>query len=170
MSIDCSEQPAGGTVNWTTGEHRLLLSDDMTAERAASLPDGAWVTGTAPLIRVSALRQVGLFEPGFFAYWEDVDLSIRLTRAGGRIAAVPGAVARHLGGGTSGGEGSPLVSFLDTRNRWLLLQRQARVGSPRVRWMRYLATALRRAARYDVRGRKELGAAILAGVLAARRV
>lgn len=45
--------------------------------------DFAW--GHALLLRAAALREVGLFDPGFFMYMEDLDLCDRLQRAGWQI-------------------------------------------------------------------------------------
>lgn len=59
-------------------------------------------SGGASLYRVKTLREVGLFDEDFFAYYEDVDLSFRAQLAGWEVAYVPGAVVRHAIGATSG--------------------------------------------------------------------
>lgn len=69
------------------------------------------VTGGAALIRASALRAVGLFDPAYFAYYEDVDLSLRAARLGYASRYVRGAVARHRFGATFG-PGSPRQRYL----------------------------------------------------------
>ena len=51
----------------------------------------------AALYRVSALREVGLFDEDFFLYVEDVDLGFRLRLAGYHALYVPDAEIRHLG-------------------------------------------------------------------------
>lgn len=51
----------------------------------------------AALYRVTALREVGLFDEDFFLYVEDVDLGFRLRLAGYRSLYVPNAGIRHLG-------------------------------------------------------------------------
>lgn len=60
----------------------------------------AGVSGTAPVFRRSVFREAGGFEESFFAYYEDVDLSLRLLRAGHRFACVPAARALHKGSAT----------------------------------------------------------------------
>jgi N-acetylglucosaminyl-diphospho-decaprenol L-rhamnosyltransferase len=57
----------------------------------------AGVSGTAPVFRLDAFLESGGFEPSFFAYYEDADLSLRLARGGGKFACVPAARARHAG-------------------------------------------------------------------------
>ncbi|MHB1138056.1 MAG: glycosyltransferase family 2 protein [Microthrixaceae bacterium] len=74
--------------------------------------------GGGALLRADALRQVGVFDPDFFAYYEDTDLSWRLRRAGWQIAVVPEARLHHAFGG-AGGSTAPWFFFLNYRN-WLL--------------------------------------------------
>lgn len=59
-------------------------------------------SGAASLFRVSALKQVGLFDEDFFAYYEDVDLGLRLQLAGWKVAFVPESRVYHKIGMTSG--------------------------------------------------------------------
>jgi hypothetical protein len=114
------------------------------------------------------LQRAGLFEPSFFAYWEDVDLSTRIARAGMRLAAIPDAVVTHLGNASTG-KGSPFVEFLQTRNAWLFLKRNAHGGSSWARWCRFAARAYHRAAMMRELGENpDVQAAVLAGMSAAR--
>src|SRR5262249_20532670 len=62
VGIDGAEQHAGGQIRWTCGEHHLL-----NAEKLMRPPTwGSWLTGTAWLVRMEALRRVGLLDPRFF--------------------------------------------------------------------------------------------------------
>jgi len=47
------------------------------------------------------LKQIGLFDEDFFAYYEDVDLSFRAQLAGWKVAFVPDAVVYHQISATS---------------------------------------------------------------------
>ncbi len=58
------------------------------------------VSATAAVFRRDAFLAAGGFAESFFAWYEDVDLSLRLRRAGARFACVPGARARHVGTAT----------------------------------------------------------------------
>jgi GT2 family glycosyltransferase len=62
----------------------------------------AGVSGGAALLRASLLREIGLFDPAYFSYYEDVDLSLRAARAGHLCWYVRDAVARHRFGATIG--------------------------------------------------------------------
>jgi N-acetylglucosaminyl-diphospho-decaprenol L-rhamnosyltransferase len=57
-----------------------------------------WLSGSCLLIDVAAFWSVGGFDPGYFMYFEDVDLAERLTRAGWLHVYVPTAVVEHEGG------------------------------------------------------------------------
>jgi N-acetylglucosaminyl-diphospho-decaprenol L-rhamnosyltransferase len=57
-----------------------------------------WVSGSCLLARRSAIDAVGMFDEGFFLYEEDVDLCVRVRKAGWRIVFTPAAeVVHHLG-------------------------------------------------------------------------
>ena len=84
------------------------------------------VSATATLYRREALEAVApqgaAFENSFFAYYEDVDLSLRLMRAGWRFVCDPRAIARHEGSLT--GRRTPWKrAFWTARNRWRTLFR-----------------------------------------------
>ena len=57
--------------------------------------DTEWVSGAAVLLRASAMREVGGFEPRIFMYGEDVDLSWRLRCASYRLRYVARAAVVH---------------------------------------------------------------------------
>ena len=114
------------------------------------------VSATAAVFRRRALEAVSVgdaqpFDPGLFAYYEDVDLAVRLREAGWRAWLVPEARAAHAGSLTGeeleGGKGRLLVA-----NRWLVLMRLFGRGF----WRRLpgiLARDLRDVGRALLRGR-----------------
>jgi GT2 family glycosyltransferase len=58
-------------------------------------------SGGASLYRTDMLKNIGLFDEDFFAYYEDVDLSFRAQLAGWKIVYAPKAVAHHKVGASS---------------------------------------------------------------------
>ncbi|MEO8784745.1 MAG: glycosyltransferase family 2 protein [Candidatus Saccharimonadales bacterium] len=58
-------------------------------------------TGGASLYRCDMLREIGLFDQDFFAYFEDVDISFRAQLAGWTVRFEPKALAYHHVGATS---------------------------------------------------------------------
>lgn len=67
-------------------------------ERAARAQEPDWVSGACFLARRTALEAVDFFDEGFFLYEEDVDLCLRVRKAGWRVVYTPEAeVMHHLG-------------------------------------------------------------------------
>ena len=75
----------------------------------------------AMLIRASVLRDVGGFDPDFFAYLEDSDLSWRIWLGGWRVLCVPESVVYHRGGATASRLPSAFVTFHSFKNRTCML-------------------------------------------------
>lgn len=59
------------------------------------------ITGGAVLYRASLLREIGLFDPTFFMYYEDVDLSFRSQLCGHKAYYCPDAIAYHRHGASA---------------------------------------------------------------------
>jgi GT2 family glycosyltransferase len=159
---DGREQHAGGRVDWASGKHVVGSADDL----ACDCKIGDWLTGTAPLIRLSAIKDVGLFDPRFFAYWEDVDLSTRFIRAGWAIRAVPAATCTHLGSASTGGEHSPFSNYLMTRNAWLFLRKHLPRKQQKASLLGLVTSRLEQAALFHAMGRPATAAAMVAGLTA----
>jgi len=71
---------------------------------ASKAPDAGLVfgaSGGASLYKTKLLRDIGLFDEDFFAYYEDVDISFRAQLAGWKVAYTPDAIAYHKQGATS---------------------------------------------------------------------
>lgn len=58
-------------------------------------------SGGASLYRASMLKEIGLFDEDFFAYYEDVDISFRAQLADWKVLYEPKAEAYHATGSTS---------------------------------------------------------------------
>lgn len=84
------------------------------------------VAATAALYRRAAIEAVALagevFDGSFFAYYEDVDLALRMARAGWRFACDAEAIARHEGSRTGARTPWKRAQWL-ARNRWKTLFR-----------------------------------------------
>ena len=59
-----------------------------------------FLSGAVTLLRLSAYREVGPFDPRLFLYYEDDDYCMRLRTAGFSLILVPDAVVSHIGGGS----------------------------------------------------------------------
>lgn len=56
-----------------------------------------YVSGACLLLRVEAIREVGLMDERFFLYWEDVDYSVRMRAQGWLLKVAENAVVYHRG-------------------------------------------------------------------------
>ena len=75
------------------GFHRREgMADTRTAGQAEPI---SFATGCCFLIRADVLRQVGGFDESYFAYVEDVELSVRIAHAGFRMLVEPNARVLH---------------------------------------------------------------------------
>jgi N-acetylglucosaminyl-diphospho-decaprenol L-rhamnosyltransferase len=57
-----------------------------------------WLSGSCLLVDLAAFHSVGGFDPGYFMYFEDVDLAARLGERGWLHVYAPSAVVEHEGG------------------------------------------------------------------------
>ncbi len=167
-----SVNSTGLTIDWFgRARDRDFLVPLSVLQRADGVVDG--VSGGAALLRCSLLARFGLFDPDYFAYYEDVDLSLRARAAGYLCWYARAATAHHRFGATFKA-GSAQQRYLLGRNHL----RTAARHLPELRAAAVVAgTALYRvgvkAPRELVRGRFDLAAAELratgGGLLAAAR-
>jgi GT2 family glycosyltransferase len=87
------------------------------------LEDTGRADGAAMAISRAALERAGLLDELLFAYVEDVELSLRVGRAGFAVVFVPDAVVRHKGGASTGGPSSPQSLYYSTRNTIVVCER-----------------------------------------------
>lgn len=106
--------------------YRVDLTDGaVRPPRAALLPGHRheeWLTGACMAVSPALWAATGGLAEDYFLYWEDVDFSLRVLEAGGRLVNDLDAVARHVQGGTQAAEStetrhSPTYYYWNTRNR-----------------------------------------------------
>lgn len=76
-------------------------------------------SGSAVVYSKKALSEAGFFDRDFFAYLEDVDLSLRLNQLGWKTLYLPRAIAYHAGGQT--GDRLGIRYRLTARNWWFII-------------------------------------------------
>jgi GT2 family glycosyltransferase len=81
-------------------------------------------TGCAMLVRRSVIEKVGMLNPQYWAYAEDLEWSIRFRREGYRLMFVPTAHVWHADGGSAVVDGSQDRRQYFTSRNLLLLCRQ----------------------------------------------
>jgi len=107
----------GFPTRWWTG--RPAVTSAPSRRLRARVPDRGFLVGAALLVRREAFEQVGGFDSSFFMFFEEVDLCLRLERAGWRLAVCPEATFVHVGGTA-------------TRREWPLMYREQLRGHLRM--------------------------------------
>lgn len=79
-----------------------LLGIAETVIQSDTAQSAEWVTGASVMFRTEALREAGLFDDGFFLYFEEIELMWRLRRKGWDIWYEPASRVRHIGGAATG--------------------------------------------------------------------
>jgi GT2 family glycosyltransferase len=96
-------------------------------EPVSRLPEPVGPCGGAAAYRLAAFREAGGFDEALFAYWEDVDLALRLRAAGWECVRAPEAVALHEHGATLGAA-SPAARRLEAFGRAYVLAKYRVAG------------------------------------------
>lgn len=139
-----------GQLNWDHG----LLEADLSPEPQTVLGP----LGGAALWRRQALQRAGGFDSRYFLYWEDVDVALRLDRAGYTCRTAPAARILHEGSASTG-RWSALNVFYMVRNHWPCLI-STLPGRLLLRcWPALLLAPVRAALLYASRGRPGAAAA-----------
>lgn len=108
---------AGGSIDWdnVVAFHRGV--DELDRGQFDSQTHSDFATGCALLVKREVLEKIGLLDDKYFLYLEDADLSLRAKQAGYECLFCPAGVVWHDNAGSSGGSGSTLHQYYQTRNR-----------------------------------------------------
>ncbi len=109
----------GGSLDWPNlvAYHRGV--DEIDRGHFDTQTESDFATGCCVIIRREVLEKIGLLDERFFLYLEDVDLSVRAKQMGYEIGFCATSVVWHKNAGSTGGAGSPLQTYYQTRNRLL---------------------------------------------------
>lgn len=122
--------------------------------------------GAAMMVRREAVERAGLMPECYFLYYEEIDWSLMMRRAGYEIWYEPQTTVYHKESRSTGKE-SPLKTWYLTRNRLLLVKRN--IACPK-RWLSYAyligLVAPKDIIKHALRGRFRLSGAVLSGILA----
>jgi len=90
------------------------------SDEAPRVRDAGWLSGSCELVRRSAFDEIGGFDEGYFMYFEDVDLGVRLARAGYRNVYEPAAEVVHTGAHSTGQASERMIrAHHDSARRFL---------------------------------------------------
>jgi len=103
------------------------LVDDMSWDHA-SVRECDWVPGCYYLVRREVIERVGLFDPRYFLYYEEVDHCRAVRQDGWSVVYYPYTQVVHIGGGSAASEGplnatSRQISALQTESELLYFRK-----------------------------------------------
>jgi GT2 family glycosyltransferase len=108
---------------WFSGGKVLLARAETrhSFERVAGteIAESEYITGCAMFLRSNALADTGLFWEPLFLYWEDLDLSLRIRRAGWNLGVLPNARIQHT---IHGSVGSNTLDYYHFRNALVIVR------------------------------------------------
>jgi GT2 family glycosyltransferase len=107
-------------LNLDTGEAAWEDSGMSLSEIHSNPRPSGYISGEVFLARSTVFQECGDFDERFFCYYEDVEWSVRVRRAGWELEVVPAAVFGHIGGESGVGRGG---AFYRARNSPLFLRR-----------------------------------------------
>lgn len=124
LQPDGKEQPSAwrfptwGTV--LSGAAFLHKLTTVQSGRDASTVEVDWAQSAAMMLRRDAVESVGRLDPAYFVYSDETDLCKRLADRGWKTLHVPGAVAVHHEGLSTGASADRrIVEFARGRDRYL---------------------------------------------------
>jgi GT2 family glycosyltransferase len=110
---------AGGSVDWDhlVAFHRGV--DEVDRGQFDNQLECDFATGCTLMIKREVLEKIGTLDKKYFLYMEDVEYSIRAKKAGYEVHFVPNSIVWHKNAGSTGGSGSPLQQYYQSRNTLL---------------------------------------------------
>ncbi len=113
---------AGAFIDWSTGESPHLGLGEHDSGQFNRILEVDRMTGCAMMVKRDVFERVGLFDPKYFLYYEDVDFCVRAAKAGYKSFCVQAAKVWHKESSSSkANQGSDLHTYYHTRNRLLFL-------------------------------------------------
>ena len=120
----------GGKINYFFG---TFFSSNKASKSYKTID---WFTGCCCLFETKLFVEIGKLDERFFAYYEDVDLSLRIKKNGYKIGFTSQTELIHLESASSKletiNEGilNPFVHYLNIKNHILILRKHSKIFNP----------------------------------------
>ena len=111
---------------WGGWRVSMLMGSVSKYERQMPIERLDFISGACCLFSAEAIRSIGLFDEGFFMYWEDADLGFRLRKGGWKLAVADKSHIWHKGC-ASLGRRSPILDTWNSISAVRFFRRYARV-------------------------------------------
>src|SRR5215813_2870587 len=135
------EYDGDGFNTWTMTAMRKFLDELKRHESARDWSPVAWVEGACFAVKRKVFEDIGLLDPIFFAFYEEIDFCRRASSHGYYIALVPRSRVRHYRGGSW--EANPVIKrerdYRCDRSQFIYASTDPRISIHRNLW-RYFIT------------------------------
>ncbi|EOZ92020.1 glycosyl transferase, family 2 [Indibacter alkaliphilus LW1] len=160
---------AGGSYSKFLGISKTLGDRATLREFPLNRTHLDWATGCCVLFSKKVLDATGGFANSFFAYFEDVDWSLRIRKAGYNILLAKQSIIYHEGSASSKQESeegtlSPTVFYLHSRNQLFQLRRHHKGLQAILSWPYHLLKYLAWMSYFCLRGRFTKMKAVARGI------
>ena len=125
---------AGGRINYFLGNFIIRKKVGNSLNSSYELTE--WLTGCCCLFKTKIFKEIGKLDEIFFAYYEDVDFSLRLKKHGYKIGFTSKTHIYHyesfssISNNSKGGKLSPHIHYLNIRNHILILKKHSDLFNP----------------------------------------
>lgn len=109
---------AGGVIDWNNVYASHWGVDEVDHGQFDLVTTTDFATGCCLAVSKHTIEKIGLMDEKYFLYYEDTDWSLAAHQAGLKIIVEPASVIYHKNAGSTGGSGSTLQQYYQTRNRY----------------------------------------------------
>jgi GT2 family glycosyltransferase len=120
----------GGYLSWWLA--RGIHFDKVTSERITEPKAITYAPTCLMYLKMDVFDRIGLMDARYFVYYDDTDFCKRMLDHGIELTYDPTVSFRHYVGGSSGGEFSPFFLRINTRNKFLFINKHYRAST---RWL-----------------------------------
>lgn len=114
---------SGGKIIWPLGRFYHVEGSRNKVNREDAIRDVDYVTGCCLLVKREVIEKIGLLDPAYFLYYEDVDFCLRARRNGYRITYQPRAKIWHKVNRSTSKVNSFTILYHITRSKLILMKR-----------------------------------------------
>lgn len=118
-------QSAGAQIDLSKGPPFDIGVNQIDVGQFDEIREVDWVSGCAFLIKRTTIQAIGLLDPAYFAYMEEVDWCVRCKRYGYKVVFIPKAKIWHKGHSAYDKTYS-LALYYTIRNQFLFMWKHSR--------------------------------------------
>jgi len=159
----------GGKYNWLKATTIHENYKEKYIDEGTDYKDTEFVTGCSMLIKTEVFKKVGMLPEEYFMYYEDADYCMQVKEKGYKLGVCTNSVIYHKVSISSGGENSPFSIKWGNRNRLIFINKYKKYTKGLLTKLVFYTTRFILFIKYNKKGKKDKGQAIVEGVREGRR-